>query len=129
MTQERKPKFPLEGIRSEAERAMIEGALRGDDVDLSQYAEEGQKKAQIRAAVLRDLILGRYGPIHERGVRFRNAHISDHLDLANCNIDFPLEFRNSIFGIREKWESFLKNTRILIGVSNGIKIYGLIMQQ
>ena len=100
MTQERKPKIPKSRLRK-SERAMIDAVLRGEEIDLAQFAPRGQKKAQIRADILRDLILGRYGPVHERGVRLLNAHISGQLDLSHCKI-FSLRLYHSIFGSKNE---------------------------
>ncbi len=82
-----------------AERALMNAARKGKEIDLARFSTDGKGKALIRAEFLRALILQKDGlQVHERGIRFRNARIRHQLDLSHCRVDFPLVMRNCEFG-------------------------------
>ncbi len=93
---------------NKAEQALINAARKGEEIDLTSFSTDGNGKTLISAEFLRTLILQKNGwEVHERGIRLRNAHIHDQLDLSNCRIDFPLIFWDCIFGSKEKWINFI----------------------
>jgi len=91
-----------------AEKALLKAATNGEEIDLAQIpgVRKINGKVKIRAQVLRGIILGKYGEIHERGVRLRNALVREQLDLSHCSIPFPLIMRDCEFGDKEAWKRF-----------------------
>jgi len=61
------------------ERALVDSARTGARLTCG-GADIGDS---IRAQVLRDLLLGRYGPVDPRGIRVAGARITGVLDLDN----------------------------------------------
>ncbi|HYB88718.1 MAG TPA: hypothetical protein VEC76_17870 [Streptosporangiaceae bacterium] len=61
----------------------------GGPFDLAAMQLWGEERA-VRAAVLRDLLVGGQWPVHAKGVRLRGARISGLLDLEGATLRCPL---------------------------------------
>ncbi len=92
---------------TEAEQALIDAAREGQEIDLVAFAEDRTAKVRIRASVLRALMLRKNGwRVHPRGLRMKNAHVCEQLDLSHCQVSFPLIMRDCIFGDKGEWQAF-----------------------
>src|SRR6516225_9824924 len=61
--------------------------------DLPAMQSWGEERA-VRAAVLRDLLVGGQWPVHAKGVRLRGVRISGLLDLEGATLRCPLSLDN-----------------------------------
>ena len=90
------------GYLTPAERDLCAGVGTGEIVvigDGTRPGEEAGEARQIRAALLRALILNRVkdGPVHDKGVRVEGGRITGTLDLEGCRIGRDIEVANCRF--------------------------------
>ncbi|MEU7785721.1 hypothetical protein [Amycolatopsis sp. NPDC049159] len=73
---------------NDLERALVDAARTGTSLtcgaaDSGEPGETGDPSRSIRAQLLRELVLGRHGPVDPRGIRLTGARITGVVDLDN----------------------------------------------
>ena len=68
---------------SDLERRLVETAVAGETLDLRAAAER-----ELRAGVVRDVLLGEHGPVDARGLQVRGAALLGTLDLDGMQTRF-----------------------------------------
>lgn len=84
-------------MRSEVEEQLVAAVGRGDELDL-----RGADEQVVRAAVLRELLVGPAGSVDARGLRLRGARVDGQLDLDGLRTPVRLRLRACLLpdGIR-----------------------------
>jgi len=81
-----------------AEQLLVDFASSGEVCNLNATFKTEPERT-VRASVLRDLCLQQHGwSVDPRGVRVVGAVLREELNLAHCDLPFPLEFRQCTFG-------------------------------
>ena len=96
-----RPDYPWQGNDlSQREVDMLRLAETGDQLDLDKgpfdlpAMENWGPERTIRAAVLRQLLIGQQWPVDPKGVRLRGLRISGRLDLEAATIRCPLQLQD-----------------------------------
>lgn len=77
---------------TEVEQSLVDHVVRGEPLDLASYDSRS-----IRAAVLRDMVLGRLAADPDpHGLRLRGAHVVGRLDLDNVTSTVVVELRDCV---------------------------------
>lgn len=74
---------------SDLERRLVEAAVAGETLDLRAAAER-----ELRAGVVRDVLLGEHGPVDARGLQVRGAALVGTLDLDGLQTRVRLRLRD-----------------------------------
>ena len=74
---------------SDLERRLVEAAVAGETLDLRAAAER-----ELRAGVVRDVLLGEHGPVDARGLQVRGAALLGTLDLDGLQTRVRLRLRD-----------------------------------
>jgi hypothetical protein len=121
---------------SDHEQGIVEAARCGvlvslaPDVELEELATSNDLTHQVRAELIRELLLGRHGELDPRGVRLEHARVVGALDLdhvrtavplvlVQCSIIEPFTARNARIG-----ELDLEGSRLSILHADNIRIDG-----
>lgn len=75
------------------ERGLVEAAASGEQLDLRAAAD-----AAVRAAVVRDVLLGVHGPVDARGLQLRGAALAGTLDLDGLRTGVRVRLRGCQLG-------------------------------
>ncbi|MBB1155455.1 hypothetical protein [Amycolatopsis dendrobii] len=87
---------------SDFERRLVESAREGellgaDQIDVDDLAETESPAHLVRAAVLRDLLLGRHGDLDPRGIMLARARITGELNLDGVSATAGLMLLTCVF--------------------------------
>ena len=69
---------------TDLERRLVETAVAGQTLDLRAAPER-----ELRAGLVRDVLLGEHGPVDARGLQVRGAALVGPLDLGGCTVGGP----------------------------------------
>ena len=75
-------------VLTDLERLLVEAATAGETLDLRTAADR-----ELRAGVVRDVLLGEHGPVDARGLQVRSAVLDGTLDLDGLQTRVRLRLR------------------------------------
>ena len=75
-------------VLTDLERLLVEAATAGETLDLRTAADR-----ELRAGVVRDVLLGEHGPVDARGLQVRGAVLDGRLDLDGMQTRVRLRLR------------------------------------
>ncbi|MCR6484772.1 hypothetical protein M8542_18245 [Amycolatopsis sp. OK19-0408] len=120
---------------TEDEHAVVEAARLGivltcSTLSVEQLAEDEDPAHEVRAELLRELLIGLHGSLDPRGVRIKGARIVGALDLAHVCTKTGLELQNcfvpepiTMSDARLSWLS-LAGSRLAGVAADGLRIEG-----